>query len=704
MHDLKTLFNPKSVAVVGASTTLGSVGSSVLNNLIQSGFKGKIFPVNPKVSILSGLKCYPDLNSIKRPVDLVVIIVPALVVPKVLVEAGECGAKAVTIISAGFKESGRVDLENQIIEIAKRYHLPVLGPNCLGFINPYLHLNATFAPLMPPVGNLAFLSQSGAMGTAVLDFAKDYNLGFSLFASVGNNAVLDETDFLNYLRTDKRTKIIGIYAEQLSRPEKLSLVLKTLNRGSKLKPVIILKAGRTTAGASASASHTGAIAGNDSVYDVFFRENGVLRAETVSEFFDYLQIFSWNRIAPAGSLAIITNAGGPGVLAADSALMNGLKLSPISSPIKSALRKILPAAASVNNPIDILGDAGPERYQKTLGLVGKEKEVKSILLLLTVQSMTEVEKVAKIIIAWRKQSSKALAVCLLGSSLIAEAREYLRRQGVAVFSYPESAVKALAALNNFAVNSFITKAKPNSNLKINISSSARVKVTKIFAQARSDKNLSLPEFKALPILRAYGLPIPNYRLISSDKDVLIAQNSFTGKVALKIASLDIIHKTEVGGVMLDIAVKDIPSARKSLLRLVKRNQPHAKIEGVLITNMSISGKAEVIIGAIRDDNLGTAFMLGWGGIYTEIIKDISFMQPPFNRDKIKNILSTLKVGQILLGARGGQAMDINVLLDIFCRLEVLMSDFPEIKEIDLNPVFVYSKKVIALDARIILAN
>lgn len=704
MLDLKNLFNPKSVAVVGASTTPGSVGSSVLNNLIQSGFKGKIFPVNPKVDILLGLKCYPDLGSIKQAVDLVVIIVPAVVVPKVLAEAGACGAKAVTIISAGFKESGRGDLEEQIIEIAARYQLPVLGPNCLGFINPYLHLNTTFARLMPSAGNLAFLSQSGAMGTAVLDFAQDFNLGFSLFASVGNNAVLDEADFLNYLRTDKQTKVIGLYSEQLSRPDKLSSVLQTLNSGKKLKPVIILKAGRTMAGVNASASHTGAIAGNDSVYEAFFRENGILRADTVAELFDYLQIFSYNRIAAAESLAIITNAGGPGVLAADAAVINGLKLCSISSPLKSALRKILPPASSVNNPIDILGDADPERYQQSLSLVGKDRKVQSILLLLTVQSMTEVEKVAAVIASWRKQSNKALAVCLLGSSLIAGAREYLRRQGIAVFSYPESAVKSLAALNNFVTYSLGTKNKSSHNIKLKVSTSGKEIVSKIFAQAQSEGNLSLPEYKSLPVLKAYGLPTPNFRLVLSDKETILAKSYFKGAVALKIASPDILHKTEAGGVVLNVAPEDISLARKRLLTVVRRNQPQAKIEGVLISSMSSPARVEVIVGAIRDANLGCAFMLGWGGIYTEIIKDIGFMQAPFDKDKIINILSTLKIGRILLGARGQEALDINILLDIFRRLDSLMNDFPEIKEIDLNPVFVFSKKAIVLDARIILSK
>lgn len=698
--NLEKLFTPHAIAVVGASTREGSVGRAVFDNIINSGFKGEVFPVNPKTNKLGRYQCFATLSDIKRKLDLVIIVIPAVLVPSVLREAGQLGIPAAVIISAGFKEAGRSDLETEIAMIARTYNLAVLGPNCLGFINTRLQLNTTFASLDPSAGSLALLSQSGALGTSILDYAQKLGLGFSIFASVGNRAALDEADLLGYLQHDKQTKVIGLYAEQLSRPDKLSLVLDNLNRGKKAKPVIVLKSGKTTAGAHASSSHTGAIAGNDAVYDAFFREHGVIRAQGVADFFDYLQIFNCNQPQVAQNLAIVTNAGGPGVLAADAAVDAGLNLSSLSSKTKKALAKLLPTAASYANPIDLLGDATPGLYRQALRSVGLDSKVQSILVIVTPQNMTEVDALAEVIASWRRLVSKPIAVCLMGSASMQSASSYLRNAGVAVFDYPENAVRALAALNVFACR---YASKVVSAPLLSAKAKSRHKVGKIFAQLKQSGLLALAEYQSLPVLAAYGLPVPTFRLLTDDSSAHAASREFNAPVVLKIASADIIHKSEVGGVLLNVSAKDIPAARRQLLAAVKKKQPQAKIEGVLVTTMAVSTGPELIIGAVKDSNLGHALMLGWGGVYTEIIQDAAFALLPISRDKIKLMLASLKIGRVLAGARGFNPSDTAALSDILFKLNLLLHDFPEIKEIDLNPVIVKTKGALILDARIVLS-
>jgi acetyltransferase len=702
MIDLKYLFSPHSLAVVGASTKEHSVGRSVLDNLRLFGFKGPLFPVNPKTDNIDGLKCYPNLSAIGQKIDLAIIIVPALSVATVLREAGILGIRAAIIISAGFKDAGRNDLEREINLIAKQYHIAVLGPNCLGMIIPSLKLNASFTTLMPKPGALAVLSQSGALGTSILDNDNHLHLGFSLFASVGNKAVLDEADFLQYLRADKSTEVIGIYAENLARPRKLAPLIKKLSCGANPKPVVVLKSGRTLAGASASSSHTGAIAGNDAVYEAFLKQSGAIRARNTTEFFDYLQIFSKNKLQTSDRLAIITNAGGPGVLAIDTASESSLSLAKLSLKTKASLSAILPPAASKHNPIDILGDASPERFRDVLEIVAADRGVHSILILLTPQSMTRVDEVAEFIIDWRRRSSKSLAVCFMGASLVSAAVDHLRLNKVATFDYPENAVKALGALASFSVNrSAILKRSKAPAPKL--AKSAFAKVDKIFDQARKEDSLELPEFKALPVFEAYGLPVPDFLLIRNEREAKKASKHFSDAVALKIASVDILHKSEMSGISLDILPKNIPDAYSHLLARVKHRQADARIEGVLVAPMAEPGLAEMIIGAVKDPNLGHALMIGWGGIYTEIIRDAAFGLSPLSRDRINSMIDSLKISKILAGARGAKTADRESLVDIMLRLDALLRDFPDIKEIDLNPVIIREKGALVLDARILLS-
>ncbi|MDD2680948.1 MAG: acetate--CoA ligase family protein [Patescibacteria group bacterium] len=703
MLKLKALFEPKSVAVVGASTREGSVGSDTLKNLIKSGYKGKIYPVNPKAKILSGLKCYQSISQIKTKIDLVLIIVPAAIVAQVLEEAGRLGVPAAIIISAGFKDVGRQDLEIEIKKIAQKYNIAVLGPNCLGLINPSKKLNLSFAPLMPKAGGLAFLTQSGALGTAIIDIARDLNIGFSVFASVGNKAVIDEADLISYWKNDKKTKVFGIYAEQLNRPEILGAVIDNLCVGANPKPVVILKSGRTSIGASASLSHTGAMAGNDAVYDAFFSRHGVIRANSVNEFFSYLQIFNNNKHLPAKRVAIITNAGGPGILAVDALAYNGLNVASLSLESKQKLKKVLPAAGSSHNPVDLLGDAGPERYRAALEIISQDAKVDSMLIVVSPQSMTRVDELTHWLVNWQKKCLKPLAVCLMGASLMEDSIVKLRQVGVAVYTYPEEAVKALAALSKFNDSKHLFNDKKVFDLpKINRLS--RHEADKIFIQAKAESFTALAEFQVLPILKAYGIPTPKFILVDNNEDAILATKYFKGRLAIKVASPDILHKSDVGGVMLNVEPGDIPSARKSLLRAVSKNNPKARLFGVLIMPMFNPGLAELIVGAVKDNGLGHALMLGWGGIYTEIIKDSTFILPPFNKTVIREMFTSLKVNTLLDGARGAKAADKKAVVDILLRLYRLLQDFPQIKEIDLNPVVVYNKGVMVLDAKITLDN
>lgn len=700
MTDLKYLFSPRRIAVVGASSKSGGVGRAVLDNIINSGFKGDIFPVNPKAEKISGLHCYPQLAAIKKKIDLVIIIIPAAAVPAVLEEAGSLGVPAAIIISAGFKEAGRGDLEVAVKTIARRYQMAVLGPNCLGLINPRLNLNATFTDILPAPGNIAFFSQSGALGTAVLDYARDLNLGFSVFTSVGNKAVLDEADFLNYIQTDKQTRVLGIYAEDLRRSEKLAASIKLLAKSA--KPVVVLKSGRTSAGANASASHTGAIAGDDKIYEAFLRDAGAIRARSISEFFDYLQIFSCNNLKKVNNLAIITNAGGPGVLAVDAALENNLALASLSADSQRSLEKILPAAASWRNPIDILGDALAVRYAQVLDIVAADKGVDSILVLATVQTMTDLDNLTLALVAWRRRYSQPLAVCLLGAESVQKAKRSLQQAGIAVFSYPEDAARSLAALSRFSQ-------PPRSEFKLKtkkplISKKAREEVTKIFDQARVLKIAHLPEFLSLPVLKAYSLPVADFFLIKNEQDAKIAKKRFSVPLALKIASLDILHKSDVQGIILNVRPKDISQAYSQLLARVKKNCPQARIDGVLVMPMAAAGITELIIGGLRDINLGPALMLGWGGVYAETLGDVAFSLSPITKEKVGRMLSSLQVKAVLLGARGGKKADLDALIDILFRLDALLRDFPEIKELDLNPVLAREQGALILDARLSLFN
>lgn len=698
MPNLDFIFNPKTVAIVGASTKTGSVGNDIVKNLSQ-GFAGNVYPVNPKAEELYNLKCYASLSAIAAPVDLMVIVVPAAIVPSILEEGGALGIKGAIIISAGFKEVGNIDLEKTVQEICAKYDIALIGPNCLGIINPSLKLNASFAAFSPSNGNVAFISQSGALCTAILDCATTMGIGFSKFISVGNKAVLDETAILDYLEKDENTDVVAMYAEQLAEPEKLMAKIKEMSHDAKPTPVVVLKSGKTSAGAGASASHTGALAGNDAAYAALFRQSGIIRANSSEELFDYIKIFSTNEIKSAARLAIITNAGGPGVLAIDSTIENGLTVATLSEATKAILKEALPAEANIHNPIDVLGDARADRFSAAIYAALNDENVDAAVIILTPQSTTEIEATANVIVAARNKFKKPIAVAFMGQELVAPGLEILKDNKIAAYSYPESAIKSLSVLEKFYQD---TQTEIEETL--DFTDVDREAVTKIFDQARAKGITSFPEASALAVLEAYKLPILLSQVAHTKEEAKQIAKEIGRPMVFKIVSPDILHKSDAGGIMLHVSSEEAEDKFEELMSRVATNRPEAKLEGVLLVEMIVDKGTELILGSVQDPSLGDAIMLGLGGIYVEIIKDVVFGLNPLTPADVKRMISSLKSKKVLDGARGNKAADKEAIVECVLRLAQLLRDFPEIKELDINPLLVLEagKGAKVLDARIVI--
>ncbi len=697
MKNIEKIFKAKSVAIVGASNKKGSIGNSLVLNL-KKGYKGKIFPVNLNEKKIENIKCYKSLSDINDRVDLMLIAVPAKIVPAILEEGAKISCKSAVVISAGFKEVGNISLEKRIKEICEENNISLIGPNCLGIINTSNNLNASFSAQDALKGKIAFISQSGAICTAVLDSAKHLNIGFSKFVSVGNKAIVDEVDLFNYLAEDRETEMVAIYAEELSDSNKIIEVTEKLRK--KNKPVIILKSGRTKIGAAAASSHTGALAGDDRVYDALFKQANIIRAESIEEMFNYLQFFSFNKLSKSKKIAVITNAGGPGVIAVDSIIKSNLEIANIEKEIKNNLISYLPSSASVNNPIDILGDAKAKDYAYAISQISKSNTVDSLLVLLTPQSVTEIKETAQEIIKLRKTINKPIATVFMGQDMVSEAREMLVANNIASYNFPEQAIKSFSAFNK-ANNSFLKKTKNEYGYFNDVDYD---KVADIFDKANKRKQNKFPEIEALEILKAYNFPISSSYLVKNEVEALKVSKKINKNMVLKISSQDILHKSDAGGVELSVTPSEALTKYKKLLQRVKKNEPRAKIDGVLFTEMISDKGVEMILGSVKDPALGQSLMLGLGGIYVEVFKDVSFGVLPVNKKDVLAMINSLKVKKLLDGVRGEKEKDKDALVEIVLRCAKLISDFPHIKEIDINPVLVLEKGkgVKILDARIIV--
>ncbi|MCK5271407.1 MAG: acetate--CoA ligase family protein [Sedimentisphaerales bacterium] len=691
---LESLFLPKSVAVIGASRTPGKVGHEVVSNLINGGFEGDIVPINPSADEVLGLKCYPDLKDYPGKIDLGLIAIPTRFVRVAVESCIAAGAGAVVVITAGFKEVGEegAQLEKELARYCAAQGVRLLGPNCLGLLNTHAKLNASFASRMPKAGNISVLSQSGALVTAILDWFAARQLGMGKMVSIGNKADLNENDFLRVFAEDEKTDVIVGYLESIIDGDEF---IRVAEATSSIKPVMILKAGTTQAGTKAASSHTGSLAGADIAYGAAFHRAGVIRAEGFEELFDYATAFAMQPLPRGNRVAIITNAGGPGIMAADAVENSGMEVAVLSNSIATALKKKLPDAASVGNPIDVLGDAEPDRYVMAVNAAQEDDGVDAIVIILTPQAMTLPAETARAI-AKCLRGEKPVMACFMGGEDVMPGRDELVARNLPDYPAPERAVAALKAMYDYSAwrnrpPRIVTRFPVN-----------RHKVERIIARHLRMQLNQIGEYKAKEILRAYTFNVPPGGPAISAEDAIEVAERIGYPVAMKISSPDILHKSDMGGVKLNLtragAVRD---AYDLMMLRIGQRAPNAHLEGVYVERMCSPGR-EVIIGMTRDPQFGPMLMFGLGGIFVEVMKDVTFHLAPITHDEAMQMLESTRSFALLTGVRGQAGVDLNAIADGLQRISQLVTDFPQIVEMDINPFIVgpVGTNPVAADARI----
>jgi len=695
---LRPFFEPGSVAVVGASREKGKVGNEILVSLIRGGFAGKILPVNPKADEIEGLPCFPDVASIGEPPDLAVITVPAKIVPAVMQDCADAGVKAAVIITAGFKEAGEEgrELERAVMQIARAGKIRVIGPNCLGLMVPGRKLNASFGGGLPRPGDIAYFSQSGALLTAILDMARASGMGFSKMVSLGNKADVSELDVLRALGDDPDTRVIAGYLESITDGDAF---VREAERISQEKPILLMKSGGTGAGSKAASSHTGSLAGDEAAYECVFERAGIIRCGSIKEQFDIARAVATQPLPRGPSVAVITNAGGPGIMAADAVERRGLTFAALDEKTVETLAAGLPPSANVRNPIDVLGDALADRYEFAIETVLGDPNVDSALVLLTPQAMTECEATARAIAAQAgKCAGKPVLACFMGGRMVAESHGILRDSGIPNYDSPESAVSVIKAVTDhvrwLARPKRVVKLFPVNRRKVDqiISRSLRRGVTQV------------GESESKEILEAYGFVTPKGALASTADQAAGIADRLGYPVVMKIWSPDISHKSDVGGVK--VGLKNAQSVRDAFDLMMVRipaKLPDASILGVLVQEMCSSGH-EVILGMNRDPQFGPIMMFGMGGILVETLKDVSFYLAPLTAEEALEMLVSTKTYRLLKGVRGREGVDIQAVAEGLQRLSQLVTEFPQIQELDINPYVVgpTGTTPIAVDARITL--
>ena len=697
MSNLDFLFYPNQVAVVGASRSPQKIGFAILDNVIKSGYRGKIFPVNPREPELAGLKCYPAVGKIGLPVELAVIAVPAERTIDVARECGEAGVKGLIVITAGFKEIGTAGLkqEQELLSLCRRYNMRMLGPNCVGLMNTHTPLNASFAKGFPERGNISFISQSGAMLVSILDWSFSMGLGFSRFVSLGNKADLNEIDFIESSAADPQTKVILCYVEDVTDGERF---VQVCSAASKLKPIIILKSGTSTAGAQAASSHTGALAGSNRAYDTAFRQSGVLRVENMNELFDLATAFATQPLPGGDRVAIVTNAGGPAIVTTDAVERHGLKMARFDKTTVDGLRANLPPAANIYNPVDILGDAREDRYRFAMEKVLRDENVDSALVLLCPAAVTEPEETARAILEMKEAfPHKPIFAVYMGGKSLAGGKELLIRGGVPTFTFPEPSVGAVEGLVRYARFKHDTETPP---LPLETIDQNAVKA--VFYDVLKDRRVVLLGHESSRVMSAYGIPISRVFLAASAEEASAVSESIGYPVALKISSPRIAHKTDVGGVELGMhSGREVERAYRRIMERVQRFLPDAPIYGVEVQKMVDEG-IEVIIGISRDLQFGPLLVFGLGGIYVNLLEDVSFRfaSSLTNRQAVEEMIAETKAYTLLKGYRGKKPADMDALVEAMLRAARLAVDFPEITEMDINPLRVHHRGATALDVKI----
>ena len=699
---LLRLFKPESVAVIGASRNPAKVGHSILKNLIESGFKGRIYPVNPAATEVLGLKSYKSIMEVPEPVDLAVIAIPAEKAIEAVRESGERGVRYAIVISAGFRETGSEGTarELRLVKVAREYGVRLLGPNCLGLIDTYTPLNVAFTAKMPLKGKIALISQSGALITAILDWSFKTGIGFSKVISLGNKADLDEVDFLQALAHDDSTRVVLLYVEEINRGKDF---IRIAQSASKIKPIVVLKGGTTEAGARAAASHTGAIAGSFTVYKATFKKAGVIYAETIGELFDYALALSMQNPPSGNGVAIVTNAGGPGILATDYSASRGLRLARLLSTTIQKLRELLPPEASIHNPVDVLGDARAERYERALKAVLEDPTVGGTIVILTPQAMTEPIETAKAIIRLNKSyPAKPIIAVFMGGESVEKASKLLLEHDIPCFDFPERGVNAILALYKHA--QIKRELEALSREKPIVYPVNRRQALKVIEEALSENRTVLLEHEALEVVRSYGIPVPRTVLATNENEAVEAAEKIGFPVALKVSSPQILHKTDVGGVVLGLSSSsEVREAYREILARVRKHAPSARIHGITVQKMAPKGK-EVIIGAIRDARFGHMIMFGSGGVYAELLKDVSFRLAPLTPSEVKSMIRETRAFELLKGYRGEPQHDLECVESTILRLNQLVVENDIIAEVDINPLYVYKKDkgCIALDVKVVL--
>jgi acetyl coenzyme A synthetase (ADP forming)-like protein len=694
---LGSLFHPRSVAIVGASQNPRKVGHAILNNLIRYNYGGRVYPVNPGPGKILGIKAVDSVLDIDEVLDLAVIAIPAALVPRALRECVQKGVSSTVIISAGFRESGEegMALEEEISEIVRGSGMRVLGPNCLGVINTSADLNATFAAGMLPRGKLSFFSQSGALGIAILDWAIGNKIGFSKFISLGNKTDLNETDFIEYFIRDEDTGIILGYIEDVVDGKRF---LEVAKRASSVKPIILVKSGGTQAGARAASSHTGALAGSEIAFNAAFKQTGVIRAEGVEDLFETAKAFSSEKLPAGKRLLIITNAGGPGIIAADMSEKLGLNLPTLSKEITAALASLLPKNASLYNPVDMIGDAGAERYAAVLEHALDDPNIDGFLIILTPQAMIDVEETAKAVIEAAGKTDRPFITSFMGEERVRTSIEMLKSASIPNFSYPEPAVRAFRKLGDYRM-----WREKKESLPPELDTDRDTAAQKV-REARKEGRCQLAEDDSRAILACYGFPFPQKLLVASAAEAARAASAIGFPVVMKISSPDILHKTDVGGVKIGVrSAREAREAFEEITRNTKRFMPSAFINGITVYETVRQGK-EVIVGVTYDRTFGHMVMFGLGGIYVEVLRDVSFRIVPVTPDDAYEMVREIRAFPLLKGTRGERPADTDAIVESILKVSCLARDFPEIQEIDINPLVALEKGAIALDARIILSK
>ncbi|MBF0231693.1 MAG: acetate--CoA ligase family protein [Desulfamplus sp.] len=688
MDRLDAIFAPESIAVLGASTQKGKVGHDIFANILYGGYQGTLYPVNPTAKSILSVKCYKSITAIPDSVDLAMIILPPVVALNAVEECIAKGVKGIVIVSAGFKEVGGegLEIEQKIQQLCQKANIRLVGPNCLGVINPApsVSLNASFSKRMPSHGNISFISQSGALCTAVLDFAADKGFGFSKFISIGNKADVDELDLLRYYHKDPHTDVVMIYMEELSREAKEFISeVREMTSGINPTPVIVIKSGTSDAGAAAAASHTGSLAGSDTIYDAIFEQAGIIRCRTVNELFDYAQALASKKVPKGDKIAIVTNAGGPGIIATDMSEHSGLKLAKFSEETIKELHKYLPPTANFHNPVDVIGDAARDRYENTLATVMSDPGVDSVLIILTPQSMTDAMGTAEAIVNIAKRSVKPIVCAFMGVVDVSDGVNLLQQNNVPVYQFPESAARALGAL--YSQQKWLSrKILPQYRLEFD-----RASADQIIQKHLDAGKLIFDEMDGSELLKCYGFKTLDMEIAKTSEKAVEIADRIGYPVVMKIVSPQILHKSDAGGVKVGIETSsDVRAAFERIMKSASDYNPSAELHGVLVQEMARPGK-EVILGVSRHPGFGHAVMFGLGGIFVEVYKDVVFRMAPMGRNVVRRMVRSVKGYPILAGFRGEPQTDIETLEKNLVSLRAMVDHHPVIKELDINPLFVH---------------